>query len=102
MHEAMKSGTSRQTLPVILKKLADYVTFHFTYEEKIMSQIAYPGTVTHMHLHQVFAKNFNKTLQEHTDGKMLISLEIMNTLRDWLIAHIMNEDKKYTEYFKKK
>jgi hemerythrin-like metal-binding protein len=78
----------------VVAELVNYTVYHFSYEEKLMAQHHYEDTPAHKTEHAKFvqtAGDFRKNLDA---GKAVVSVEIMNFLRDWLTNHIMKTDKK--------
>lgn len=100
LHLAMKSGKTATTLPQILTKLGDYVVFHFSHEEKIMQSYNFPDYIAHKTIHDKFTKEVKKLFDDLASAKTLLSIDVMKSLKDWLVAHIMGQDKKYSVYIK--
>jgi hemerythrin len=51
--------------------------------------------------HDKFTRDTQKLLDDYTNQRILLSIDIMESLKDWLVAHIMGHDKKFGEYMKK-
>jgi hemerythrin len=101
LHEAMKTGKTGTVMADVLKKMESYISFHFSSEEKVLSSRGFPEYSSHKLIHDRYAANMKKLSTEYFNGKMLMSLDVMNSLKEWLVSHIMGQDKKYAEYFKK-
>ena len=91
----MKSGAGNSVIRPILSDLLNYTSFHFATEEKYMKQYAYPEYLRHKLEHDELTKKTKALNDGCTNGKLTITLEVMNFLRDWLKNHIMVSDKKY-------
>jgi hemerythrin-like metal-binding protein len=102
LFDAMKQGKGKNILETILDEMAAYSVEHFTYEEKILSDNGYPGFSQHKIQHDDFVKRVNQFKQDFISGKMLVSIEVLNFLRDWLVSHIADSDKKYAVYLAEK
>ncbi len=98
LHNAMLQGKSKQILGEILNKLARYTVEHFTLEEKIMADNNFPELASHKEAHKNFVKKVGEYRQAFEDGKVLMSIEIMNFLKDWITNHIMGTDQNYSQY----
>ncbi|HOE91105.1 MAG TPA: bacteriohemerythrin [Candidatus Cloacimonadota bacterium] len=98
LHEAMSQGKSKQVMGDILAKLANYTVEHFTLEEKYMSDHHYVDLDNHKNTHASFVKKVSEYRQAYEEGKFLISIEIMNFLKDWLTNHIMGTDQNYSAF----
>jgi hemerythrin len=101
LHEAMRVGKGKDILEQVFRELVQYTRVHFSAEEKYLTSTKYPAFTQHKALHdQLTAKilDFQKQLQA---GKVALTLQVMNTLKDWLVNHIMEEDKKYSPQTKR-
>lgn len=99
---AFKSGRAKKQVKTILKGLADYTEYHFGVEEKYFKKFKYENEKEHLALHKEFVTKISNFQDEYNAGKINISYELMNFLRDWLVNHILKEDRKYISLFKDK
>ncbi|MFC1744416.1 bacteriohemerythrin [Candidatus Riflebacteria bacterium] len=96
-----KQVIDTKMLKPLLDSLADYADYHFCNEEKYMQEYSYPDYEVHQRQHEYFSKKvkeFQRILREEKN------LELRNVsifLRDWLIVHIQNSDRKYGDFFNK-
>ncbi|WP_028329034.1 bacteriohemerythrin [Brachyspira alvinipulli] len=79
----------------ILKRAIDYATYHFSYEEKIMSAIDYSASKDHITRHRAFSVKVVDEVNMYENGNKIVIEDFITFLRDWLINHIMVEDKKF-------
>lgn len=82
----------------ILAEMRDYASFHFTFEEDYLRQIAFPGLSKHRHEHQFFLKTIEEKLQAERRGELVLNTEVMSLLTGWLRNHILSEDREYMVY----
>jgi hemerythrin len=85
-----------------IKRLYAYCNYHFNTEEDIFMKYKYPEAAEHKKIHNDFTLKVKEKLAE---VKEHLNPEIKDTidfLVDWIITHIMGEDKKYADYFKEK
>jgi hemerythrin-like metal-binding protein len=94
LNDAMQAGHSADVLGKVLSELVNYTVFHFGYEEKLMAQYKYEDTPAHKLEHAKFVQTAGDLKKKFDAGNAVISVEIMNFLRDWLTNHIMKTDKK--------
>jgi len=94
LHEAMKSGKGKELLTKILDDSTEYALKHFAHEEKIMVEYRYPEYKAHKALHGEFIKTVTELIKRH-EQKLLQAGQLLNILKEWLINHINNVDKKY-------
>jgi hemerythrin len=102
LHDAMTVGKSKQVLDSIFDELVAYTQYHFSAEEKLMRDNGYPKLTEHMKFHDGFTTEILRFQKEVKTGKIGISIQIRDFLKDWLIKHVMGEDQKYTSFFNQK
>jgi hemerythrin len=98
LNAAMQQGKGKEAIGSILDGLVSYTQFHFSGEEKLFDQAGFPGSAAHKLEHVDFVKKVGAFKDDHTKGKLCLSIEIMTYLSDWLIKHIQVTDKKYVPY----
>ena len=101
LNDAMSAGQGQDQLGMILTKLADYTSYHFSSEEKYFDQSDYPEAAGHRRAHKEFINQINDYQMEFDAGQLLLSMKVMNFLSDWLVAHIQGIDRQYVPYIKK-
>jgi len=99
LHDAMAQRKGSEVLGKVLSSLVDYTTKHFAAEEKLMKQHSYPGYLSHKMEHDTLTRKALEIKTKFDSGKMVVSVELMNFLKDWLTKHIMGLDKKYSSFF---
>lgn len=99
LNDAMKAGKSKDALGGVLKGLIDYTASHFAAEEKMMREHDYLQTQMHKGEHDKLVKQVLMLQEDFKAGKMMLSMEVMNFLKDWLNTHIAVSDKKYGPFF---
>jgi hemerythrin-like metal-binding protein len=92
-------GSKKEKMETLIKAMKDYTVFHFTTEEKYMQQLNYPDYSSHKAEHDKFVKTVSNFEERYKNGKLLISLEITNFIKDWASNHIQGTDKKYSDFF---
>jgi hemerythrin len=98
LHDAMKTGKSKDVIASVLSSLIDYTKKHFAHEEKCMTQTCYAHLKDHKCQHDDLAV---KVLQFEADfkaGKVGLTMEVLTFLQQWLNGHIMKSDKGYSEH----
>ena len=99
LHDAMLARKGKEALGNTLDELAAYTVYHFSTEEKYMKRYNYPDYLVHKNQHDAFINKIESVGKEFQEGKLGISIELMNFLRDWVKNHILVSDKKYSELF---
>jgi hemerythrin len=98
LFEAMSVGKGSEVMGSILNDLIDYTKNHFANEEKLMKSFNYPQSVTHKLEHDTLTNQVIDLQGEFASGKSMISVKVMNFLKDWLKNHILQVDKKFGEF----
>ncbi len=95
---------SEEEIDKMVRFLGGYVIDHFGAEEEYMIKHKYPDYDAHKKLHMQFLKNFAimKRLFEEENSTSLIILAIQNQAFDWLVKHILTEDKAMAEFLRRK
>ena len=81
-----------------MKFLVDYTKRHFTAEEEIMMNSGYPGLSNHNELHKTLINEVMGVLLGLKEGQTIEPNKLVSFLSDWLINHILEEDKKIGEH----
>lgn len=102
IHEAMKAKKTKEELGHIITKLLNYTVIHFGNEERYFQKFNYPQAAIQKVEHQVFIDKIKEYQADFKSGKNLLSIKMINFLKDWLINHINGTDKKYISFFKEK
>ncbi|MBI5849255.1 MAG: hemerythrin family protein [Nitrospirae bacterium] len=102
LHEAMSSGKGKDVLGGVLARLIDYTKFHFAAEEKLMESNKYPGYLSQKGEHDNLTKKVMDLKARLDAGNMVVTVEVMAFLKDWLTKHIMGQDKKYSSFLNAK
>jgi hemerythrin-like metal-binding protein len=102
LHDAMKSGKGKEVLGKTLNELVNYTAFHFAHEEQLFDKYGYPETAIHKKQHKELVDQVLAYKANYDSGKTIISIDIMNFLKDWLVKHIAGSDKKYTAFLNSK
>jgi len=95
LHEAMKAGQARSMMAKVLDRLIQYTRLHFSEEEEMLASVSYAEFVSHVAQHRGFTERVEKFAREFRVGNVIITIEVMNFLQDWLVNHIMKVDRKY-------
>lgn len=102
MHDALTKGDTITIVQETLDSLVDYSINHFNDEEDIMVACNFPEYDAHKKIHNQLLENVILFQQKLNAGEEAISYELVDFLRDWLIDHIMREDKKYAKFIQLK
>jgi hemerythrin len=94
----MGDDAARSYFMLTVRGLVDYVTHHFSTEEKMLENVKYPGFETHKSQHEEFTRKILEDVKNFQNGKKFVPNVFVRYLKDWILSHIAMEDKRYAEY----
>jgi hemerythrin len=102
LFDAMKVGKGREVVGKVLTDLIDYTVYHFGTEEKLFKRYNYPDYLPHKKEHDELTKKAVALKTDFDQGKQVVTIEVMNFLKDWLNVHILQVDKKFGPFLNSK
>jgi Amt family ammonium transporter len=96
--EAMRSGLGRGAVEQAFQGLLDYTTNHFMDEELFMAEHEFPGTDEHKAIHNRLTQEVLAFRTELLSKENFDAAEFQRFLTDWLVKHILEEDREYAEF----
>ncbi|HEY0832436.1 MAG TPA: bacteriohemerythrin [Azospirillum sp.] len=84
----------------ILSELVNYTASHFAEEEALFRKWDYPVLHRHHDIHEKLKDTAIRLQRKfEQEGSDVISDEVFDFLRDWLVKHILGEDMQYKSFF---
>ncbi len=102
LHEGMRSGNNKEQLRKTLIGLKEYAELHFSMEEDLMTQHGFPDIKDHQVQHNKFIKKILDFEIEFDEGSILLSMEVVQYLRNWYLSHVKGMDQEYADFFREK
>ena len=90
-----QGGTRVWTSPARVLELKEYSRHHFTEEENWLKIIGFPGLQHQEKQHAFFISQVTDLQDRYSKGDGSIPISTLEVLRDWLLSHILENDKKY-------
>ncbi|TCO10536.1 bacteriohemerythrin [Natronoflexus pectinivorans] len=100
-YEGLRNKASNENMSRLIENLINYTKTHFTNEEDFMRSINYPKIEDHIKEHREFIAKTEDFYTKFKSGKLLVSFEVTNFIKDWITNHIMTEDKQYAAFAEK-
>ena len=97
---AVAERQNREVLSKIIEELLDYTQYHFSTEEKYLHLLEQKLAEKHKQEHDYFVGKIKEFKDGYKSGRLLLSLDILDFLNDWLVNHILGIDHAYAEVFK--
>jgi len=103
LHDGMMAGRGKEALGPVLKGLIDYTATHFKYEEDLFARTGYAERAAHQKEHADLVRRVLEVQKTyHEKGPSVLTIQVMNFLKDWLTAHIQGSDMKYGAHLQSK
>ncbi len=96
LEDALTSGKGlvNEEIGAVLIQLVEYTQYHFAEEEQVQRDIGYSELTVHIESHKQLLAQVKVILLKIKKGGSINVFEMMNFLRDWLVNHIIREDRK--------
>jgi hemerythrin len=99
LHDAMTQGKGNDYIKEIIDELVQYSIYHFATEEKYFDKFSYPDTEKHKQIHKDFIAKVSDFRKEYNEGNVMLTIEVMEFLSNWLQNHILGDDMEYSDFF---
>ena len=93
-----EKGDTRSIVENSINLLIKYAREHFVEEEEYLILADYIHLEEHQHKHKILIEQVLKLSAEIDRGVDIDLFALRIFLQNWLIDHIMQEDKKYSQY----
>ncbi len=100
LYDAMMEIKGQDVLSKIVKRMVEYAAIHFMVEEKWMAEFKYDNYSEHKKIHDDFTQKAIDLKNQLSESGFVLSLDVLNFLRDWLINHIKGTDRQYISCFR--
>jgi len=90
--------SSKESIAELIIALKEYTVFHFSTEEKYMKLFRFPGYQNHKSEHDAFVEKVVNFEERFKSGKLILTLEITNFIKEWVSKHICTTDKLYSDF----
>lgn len=95
LNDAVRNSESQQTVDRMFDEMVAYAEKHFEFEERLMVKYAYPDMLPHKDEHERLKLEAKYLREELKQGGELL---VLQSVKDWLLAHTVNIDKPFAEY----
>jgi hemerythrin len=102
IHDLMRQGRGQQALAEAIGELTEYTRYHFSCEEKLMAEGGYDRTEAHTLEHGRLLGQIFELRRYVQDGHLVVTMNEMQFLRDWLVTHFMGPDRELAGHLKER
>ncbi len=102
LHDAMLSRRTAEVLNDATDRMAAYAAGHFSTEDRLMIRHGYPRHRQHKLQHDVFTQKAIELQTRVSQKTLVLSLEVLAFLRNWLANHILRSDKELALFLNSK
>lgn len=100
--EILRSEGGRDSLLEAVDALVEYTRYHFAAEEALMERYDYPDILFHKQRHRQLARQAADYAANIQAGNLPEESDFLRFFRDWIITHMLSEDRKYGEFLNSK
>ena len=102
LDRAIHEEDAEKVVGPFLSELIHYTETHFRHEEALMREVDYPDIVAHQKLHDDLRSRALALEASLGYGKLTITTEVMAFLKELLLRHISEEDKRIADHIRKR
>lgn len=102
LHDKMKEGNRSSIIENVLEEMLSYTSYHFKREEIYFELHNFPEAEMHKMEHQNFIDQVGELIGKYKKHDFRISIYTIDFLKDWLFSHILQSDRKYSEFLNSK
>ena len=100
LHAAITGNETPSKQRRLLNIFSGSTRIHFLLEESLMRLTHYNGYQVHKQQHEELLEELAKLLDELRQSDAPVSPELLHALKDWLLNHIDQSDRRIDDHFK--
>lgn len=97
VYENVMNSTEVESILPELDELLAYTRCHFSTEEQYMREKGFPDIDAHIAMHREFTHSIEALRSRYHDNDLEVTKELIIVLGEWLLRHVLREDKKYSQ-----
>jgi hemerythrin len=101
-YRALMLHDHQHELETIMNELCDYTHYHFETEKRLMNDLGYAESASHLSAHEKFTDMIARFQGRAQSGESFVAMEVLQFLQKWLVAHIKKTDRAFAEFIKEK
>lgn len=96
--KAVKLGRDQRVVGNVMRKLREYIVFHFSEEEKLMESVRFPDRGIHVSEHARLKREVKDYQRQMYNNVDITSENVLEFLKGWLIGHILAYDRELARF----
>ena len=97
-YESVMTSSELDRVLQMVDGLYEYTRYHFAAEEEHMRKIGFAGVAEHAEKHREFTHTIEALHSRYHDNDLEVARELIIILGEWLLTHVLKEDRKYAEF----
>jgi hemerythrin len=102
LFSAVENGKTPDEVVDILEFLLGYASFHFGEEEAVLARYGYPQLEAHRADHRRLIEQAEGLRERVHGGEIEVGSELSRLVREWLVRHILDEDRRFASFLNEK
>jgi len=99
LNDAISQQKDKAVIEYIMGLILEDAITHFSHEERLFAEKAYPAAQEHVLQHLTLINQFNQTMEDVRASKIrAVWIKMGLEIKDLLVEHLLVEDTKYIEY----
>lgn len=98
LNASVASKDTHEVVGQVLNDLLSYTAWHFRHEERLMQTNRFPGYMAHKKEHTALIQQADELQTQFHAGKQVITHDVMDFLKGWLVHHILETDKVMADF----
>jgi len=96
-YESVMNSSEADCIKAVVNDLSESLKCHFAAEEQLLEGRGYQDVDAHIAEHRLFAHTIETLRTNRHDSNLEAAKELIVVLGNWVLRHILVEDRKYTE-----
>lgn len=98
LHDSIMETRGTSTLKELIREMEEYTDFHFSAEEEMLQKADWPELDRHKRIHFGFKQQVKQLKRDIYSGELVLRSQVMSVIKNWLIDHILKEDREYSDF----
>ncbi len=94
-YKAIVEKKNEEAIKKAIVDMENYTRTHFSSEEIMMKNADHVDLEKHLNEHKAFIDKVRDLKERYNQGRLILSLEVTNFIKEWITNHIKVTDQKY-------